>query len=92
MKDFLQQAGYKKQGKIYTPPILQLGEFNAAYWVNEILPEIIWIGLLQNKFGLGLGSKLALQISETTNELISTNGHKKWLAPLSCYSLLSNTI
>ncbi len=89
MKDFLQESGYKRDRSIYTPPILQLGEFNGVNWLDEILPEIIWIGLLQDKFGLGLGSKLALQISETTNKLHNLNGKKQWLAPLSCYSELT---
>jgi hypothetical protein len=89
MKDFLQESGYKKDKKNYTPPILQLGEFNGVNWLAEILPEIIWIGLLQDKFGLGFGSKLALQISETTNKFHSLNGTKQWLAPLSCYSELT---
>ena len=89
MKDFLQESGYKRDRSIYTPPILQLGEFNGVNWLEEILPEIIWIGLLQNKFGLRLGNKLALQVSETTNELLSARGHKKWLATSSCYTELS---
>ncbi len=91
MKNYLQESGYKQHGKIFIPPILQLGEFNAVHWLDKILPEIIWIGLLQNKFGLGLGNKLALQITETTNELISENSLKKWLAPLSYYSALTET-
>jgi len=91
MKDFLQESGYKRAKNIYTPPILQLGEFNGVYWLAEILPEIIWIGLLQDKFGIGLGSKLALQISETTNKIYSLNGTKQWLAPLSCFSKLTES-
>jgi len=89
MKDFLQESGYKRDRSIYTPPILQLGEFNGVNWLEEILPEIIWIGLLQDKFGLGLGSQLALQISETTNKLCSLSCTKQWLAPLSSYSVLT---
>ena len=90
MKNYLHQLGYKQEGKVYIPPIFQLGEFSGVYWLDDVLPEIIWIAILQNKFGLGLGKELALQISGSTNELLSINGHKKWLAPLSCYSDLSN--
>lgn len=87
MKDYLQANGYKRNKSIYTPPILQLGEFTSVHWLEDILPEIIWIGLLQKHYGLGLGSKLALQISETTSKLSGRNN--TWLAPLSCYYALN---
>lgn len=31
MKVFLQESGYKIAKNIYTPPILQLGEFNGVH-------------------------------------------------------------
>lgn len=87
MKDFLQQSGYKRDKNIYTPPILQLGEFNAIHWLEDVLPEIIWIGILQKHCGLGLGSKIALQVSESTSKLPGrTNA---WLAPISYFKSLS---
>lgn len=88
MKDYLQEGGYKRNKSIYTPPILQLGKFTSVNWVEDILPEIIWIGILQKHFGLGLGSKLALQISETTSKLTGRNN--TWLAPLSSYNYLKD--
>ena len=88
MKDFLQESRYKKSGKIYTPPILQLGEYKDVHWINELIPEFFWIGLLQQKYGFGNGSNIsskvvtiALQLSEDKNI---------WLAPWSAFSNFSD--
>ena len=86
MKDFLLQSGYKRDKNIYTPPILQLGEFNAIHWLEDVLPEIIWIGILQKHYGLGLGSKIALQVSESTSKLPGRTN--TWLAPISYFKSL----
>lgn len=59
-KDYLQNSGYKKSGKVYTPPILQLGEFTEIHWNNNILPELLWIGILQNKFGFNHPLKMGV--------------------------------
>lgn len=88
MKDYLQEQGYKRHKSIYTPPILQLGEFNGINYLDDILPEIIWIGLLQKKYGLGLGSQLALFITDTTSHLAEYK--ERWLAPLSLYLKLND--
>lgn len=88
MKDFLQEQGYKRNKSIYTPPLLQLGEFTGLNYLADILPETIWIGLLQNKYGLGLGSQLALFITDTVSKL--PDYKDKWLAPLSLYNKLSD--
>ncbi len=88
-KDYLQKSGYKKSGKVYTPPILQLGEFTEIHWNNNILPELLWIGILQNKFGFNYGSNLVSGFTKVMLDLNLEKLKNKWLAPLSVYAKLS---
>lgn len=56
--------GYKQIGKRFIPPMLTLGEFNEVSWITEILPEIIWFGILNHKFGNRKGIDLESKISK----------------------------
>ena len=87
MSDYLEEGGYKRHKNIYTPPILQLGPFNGVYWLTDVVPELIWIALLQNRFGLVEGNQLALKLSKLLNEL---TGNKIWNAPVSYFNELSD--
>ncbi len=88
MKDFLENAGYKKEGKMYIPPILQLGEFNAVSWLDNILPELIWIGILQNNCGLKLGSEIALEIAKKAYQL-KNEDKSNWFGVISSFKNLN---
>lgn len=88
MKDFLQDKGYKKSGKVYTPPILQLGQLNAVHWVNELLPELFWIGLLQQKYGFGNGSNISSKVVGIALQL--SDDKNIWFGPISIFSKFSD--
>ena len=82
MKDFLLENGYSKKGKIYTPPFLQFENFNTVHWIDEIIPEIFWIGVLQNKYGFADGSNLASNLARLALEV--NDNKSNW------YGLVSN--
>lgn len=88
MKDFLQEKSYKKSGKKYTPPILQLGDFSGVHWIDELIPELFWIGILQNECGFGNGSNIVSKIAELTSQITADRG--TWFAPISCYKYLTD--
>jgi hypothetical protein len=53
-------ANHQRKGKLFVPPfIAQLGPLNEVSWINRILPEILWIALLQRVLGLAKGVQLA---------------------------------
>lgn len=84
MKDFLENKGYKRKGKIYTPPILQLGNFDGVHWIEELIPELFWIGILQKKYGFGNGSNL---VSSIVNAALDISENKSiWFAPISSFN------
>lgn len=38
---------HKKVGKRFVPPLLQLGPLGEIKWIDCILPELLWLGLLK---------------------------------------------
>ena len=87
MKDYLQKAGYTRDGKIFIPPVLQLGEFNSVSWIDLLIPEFIWIGELQRIYGFNKGSNLACSISKMALDV--SNDKTKWFGPQSTFNDLS---
>ena len=43
--------GHKRVGKRFVPPLMQLNMNTSISYVNNMLPELIWIGLLNDKVG-----------------------------------------
>jgi len=37
--------GHKRHGKKFTPPMAQLPGFSEVRWIDDLLPEFLWIGL-----------------------------------------------
>jgi len=49
---------HKKEGKRLRPPLTTIGNFVDLSWVDNIIPDVIWITLLRDKFGDKLGTKI----------------------------------
>jgi hypothetical protein len=49
---------HKKEGKRLKPPLTTIGNFVDLSWVDYIIPDVIWITLLKDKFGDKLGTEL----------------------------------
>lgn len=55
-----------KKGKVLVPPFVAvLGPWNDVSWHYEILPEVIWIGLLHKMYGEQEGTNLALDLAQS---------------------------
>lgn len=55
---------HTRKGKVLIPPITQLGVFEAISWTGSTMPELLWIGLVFNKFDLKSGVELCLSVSQ----------------------------
>jgi hypothetical protein len=64
--------GHKKVGSKFIPPMLQLGITEISY-VNQILPEIIWMGLINEKYGFRDGLDIVTKITELAFSLKETS-------------------
>lgn len=82
-------ADHKRVGKRFVPPFLQLANIQEVQWIDHILPEIIWMGLLNSYFDLKEGAKLSLSLSKAANDIYAAR-NARLFAAISSYSLLDN--
>lgn len=83
-------ADHKQVGKKLIPPMLQLsGGINFVKWLDHILPELIWIGLLQEKLGIKRSVEVCNAIAEIGKGIVNTT-HPISMAYISNYRKLNN--
>lgn len=61
---------HKRKGKIFQPPLLSTGIFIETGWIDYAIPELIWILLLINDYGVDEGSSLSLEFSCIADDFI----------------------
>lgn len=61
--------GYKRQGKRFIPPMKQLPQVREHSYVNDMLPQLVWLGLIHDRAGYRLGAKVLEVIIKATKEL-----------------------
>ena len=66
---------HKKVGNKFIPPMMQLPNWNEISYINQILPEIIWMGLINDKYGYRNGIDLSSKIATKAFELRETDKH-----------------
>lgn len=79
---------HKKIGSKFIPPLSQLGGLTEISYVDQILPEIIWMGLICDKLGYQKGVDLVARLTKVAFVLKET---KKFVnfAIVSNFNLLS---
>ena len=83
---------HKKVGSKFIPPLLQLKPgFSEISYINQVLPELIWMGLLNDSFGYKKGIELASKISKFAVELIGEENYLNF-SLASNYNLLSQDL
>jgi len=81
-------ADHKQIGKKYIPPMAQLG-FSEILWTDKLVPELLWLGLLNDAHGLQAGADLAISLAKAATKTWK-NGHKKLFASTSSFSALDD--
>ena len=78
---------HKKVGKTLIPPMRQyLGEQGMVSWVDQILPELIWLAVIIQKLGVKRGVEIGAKIAKLANGLLSD----EYFAFISSFDLLSS--
>jgi hypothetical protein len=68
---------HRRMGKVFTPPLLTIGTFVDAGWIDFAVPEFIWILLLTEEYGRERGTILFLEFTTICDAFItpkSANG------------------
>ncbi len=64
---------HERKGKIFVPPIraAMSDKFQAIRWVDNLLPEMIWIGLLLDSLSPRRAVEVAQNCAQETNRIVS---------------------
>lgn len=73
---------HQKQGRKLIPPFLQFQNLKENSYVDNVIPNIIWLAILNRSFGLKDGTEIGLQVVK----VISNTAKNK----VKCFSLLSS--
>ena len=81
--------GYRQEGKRFIPPYLQhMPIMTESRWMDDRVPELVWIALLIHVFGLKDGTATALSVAKAAAKCDPTA--KQAFAAVSDYGALSN--
>lgn len=81
--------GHKREGKRFIPPMMQIPSMKSYSYVNDMLPELIWIGLINDRFGYVQGARIIEKIFLIVDGIIDTGQHGNF-ALASTFHLLNN--
>jgi hypothetical protein len=61
---------HKQRGKTLIPPFTHLlGPLREVSWVKTILPELLWIALIQDRYGHRMGVELITLTARTARQV-----------------------
>lgn len=64
--------GHIRQGKELLPPLIAKlsPKLTHISWANMLLPEVLWLSLLIDAYGLEKGTDIALKLAKATNKIV----------------------
>jgi hypothetical protein len=81
--------GHTREGKLFKTPLSDL-PLEETSWVKQTLPELLWIGLLQETYGIRRGVVLSLSLAEAATQAKSSTQGLLWFAATSPYATLED--
>jgi hypothetical protein len=79
---------HRRMGKKFIPPFIdRMGSrFQETSWIKLTIPELVWIALLNYRYGYQEGASLSLSLAKAVKEATAKT---EWFAPMSSFSSLS---
>jgi hypothetical protein len=59
--------GHRQYGKRFIPPFLDYLNSSEIGWLDDLLPELIWIGLMNAAFGIKRGVELSVELAKAAS-------------------------
>jgi hypothetical protein len=83
-------SDHRKVGSRFIPPFVdKLGQIGEVRWLDGPLPELLWLALLNHRYGLRKGADLGLRVAKEAS-LIAASEKKVWFAPASAFGTLTS--
>lgn len=80
---------HQRIGKRLIPPLMQEINYQEISWGKQLIPELIWLALINNRYGYMKGAELALALPRSAEEATKNNQRGTWFATVSSYAQLS---
>lgn len=80
---------HKRVGKRLIPPLLQGINYQDVSWGKHLIPELIWLAIINNHFGNLKGAEIALALPMAANEATLENPKETMFFTVSSFNLLS---
>ncbi len=83
-------SDHRRVGKRLIPPLATMtSPLREVSWIDLILPELVWLALLNDRYGWGKGAELAASLVSASSKAC-TDSTKPWFAPISEFRKLDN--
>ena len=69
---------YRQEGKRFIPPFLQHMRLKESRWTDDRVPELVWIALLIETFGLEEGVAVAASVAKAAAKCDQTSPESIW--------------
>ena len=80
---------HKQKGKVFTPPLMQNHFLKPLSWINDLVPELLWIALVHRKLGRKEANETILALHQEYVRISET----EYLLPfISSYDTLSKVL
>ena len=63
--------GHYQRGKRFVPLLLEYMHLIETPWLDDILPELLWIALMNSRFGIKRGTELCVELAKTATSYAS---------------------
>ena len=80
---------HKRYGKRFVPPLVEAGPWKEIDWVDQLLPELLWIGLLNAEHGIETGAHLCAEVVAAAKPELEALGQNAFLCRTSSFELFS---
>ena len=80
---------HQRIGKRLIPPLMQGIKYKEISWGKQLIPELIWLALINDRYGYLKGAELALALPRSAEEATKNNQRGTWFATISSYAQLS---
>lgn len=61
-------SDHKREGKVFSPPFNQIQNLQPNNWVDDFIPEVIWIAMLHKVLGYKEGTKLVAALAKASHK------------------------
>lgn len=82
---------HKQLGKRFIPPLAQIPNLSEISWRKDIVPNYLWIALLNQKYGHARAAELCVEIAKIAVQIAGKGNFKGWFSAISSYSIFDGS-